>query len=164
MTVIGISLTPEERYIRAMFDAATKADDQPHRHALWKDLQRARLKGARQQKRPYARISLQDEPARVCGSCLVTNLRAVGWAAHPLPLGGQRPPYLGAEIACDLLFETDDPPCTRPGRHPHPLKVFIEESHNSRTKMGKLVMRRLRRLAGPPPPIGPLATQAGPGC
>jgi hypothetical protein len=159
MTVIGISLTPEERYIRAMFDEATRAGDGSLRNALWKDLQRARLKGARHQKRPYARISLQEQPERVCGSCLVTNLRAVGWAEHPL--GGLRPPCLGAEIACDLIFETDDPPCTRPGRHPHALKVCVEESHNSRTKSGKVVMRRLRRLAGPQPPIGTLATNAG---
>jgi hypothetical protein len=147
MSVIGISLTLEERYIRALFDAATLADDQPHRHALWKDLQHARLKGARHQKRPYVRVCLQEQPEHVCGSCLVTNLRALGWAVHPL--GRQHPAWLGAEIACDLLFETNDPPCNRPGPHPHALKVYIEDSHNSRTRMGKTALGRLRRLAGP---------------
>jgi hypothetical protein len=161
MTVIGISLTPEEHYIRAMYDAATMADDWPHRKALWKDLQRVRLKGVRHRKWLYARVRLQEQPDRGCGSCLVTNLRGLGWVEHPL--GGQHPPWLGAEVACDLLFETDDPPCMRPRRHPHALKVFIEEADNSRSKMGKVVMRRLRRLAGPRPPIVPLTTHASPG-
>jgi hypothetical protein len=161
MTVIGISLTPEEHYIRAMYDAATRADDWPHRKALWKDLQRARLKGVRHRKWLYARVRLQEQPERVCGSCLITNLRRLGWAEHPA--GAPHPAWLGAEIACDLLFETDDPPCMRPGRHPHALKVFVEESDNRRTKMGKLVMQRLRRLAGPQPRAGPLTTKAGPG-
>jgi len=161
MTVIGISLTPEEHYIRAMYDAATRADDWLRRKALWKDLQRVRLKGVRHRKWLYARVQLQEQPERVRGSCLVSNLRAVGWVEHPL--GGQHPPWLGAEVACDLLFETEDPPCMRPGRHPHALKVFIEESNNHRTKMGKLVMQRLRRLAGPRPRAGPLTTHAGPG-
>lgn len=162
MTVIGISLTPEEHYIRAMYDAATKADDWPRRKALWKDLQRVRLKGVRHRKWLYVRVRLQERPERVRGSCLVTNLRGLGWVEHPL--GGEHPPWLGAEVGCDLLFETDDAPCMRPGRHPHALKVIIEQVDNSRSKMGKVVMRRLRRLAGLPPPAGRLATHEGGGC
>jgi hypothetical protein len=149
MTVIGISLTPEERYIRSMFEEATEAGDWSRRAVLWKDLQRARFKGVRRRNWPYVRVRLEEEPERVCGSCLVTNLRRVGWVEQAVD--DQHPLWLRAEIACDLLFETDDPACMRPGRHPHALSVYIEDSSNSRTAMGKLGMRRLRRLAGPLP-------------
>ena len=138
------SLSPEEHAIRVRFDAAPRDGGDGSRARLWDELKETRAKGARDKKRLFVRLRLQESPTRIA-SCLIAALKFP--ASDPDSAGGLRAHRLDAYVSCEFLFDTDLPPCERPGRCPHDVVVFVMESDNDKSPLKKRAWDAVRELA-----------------
>lgn len=145
MAITGVrkSLSREEHAVRMQFDAAPKDDDS--RLKLWKDLQKTRAKGVRAKQRLLVKVRLQESQARIA-SCLVADLKIISPEAYAS--GDPHPNRIDAYAPCELLFDTDLPPCNRGGPCPHDVVVYVMESDNSRTVVRQRAWEALRQQAG----------------
>ena len=140
------SLTGDEHTKRLRFDAAHR--DDPRRDELWMDLTKARGKGARS-RHLFVVVRLRENLDRI-GKWLVTDLQDPTWVPQPWRSAAY-PTWISANAWCDLVFDTALPPCEREGKCPHPVPVYVEESENNKTPLGRQAMKRLRKLAGRQP-------------
>jgi hypothetical protein len=137
------SLSREEHAIRMQFDATPKED--ALRAKLWKDLQKERRKGVQQKQRLFVKVRLKESTSRIA-SCLVADLRIVSPDSHVV--GGDHETRIDAYAPCEMLFDTDLPPCDRSGNCPHDLVVYVMEADNVRTVVRKRAWDALQELAG----------------
>jgi hypothetical protein len=136
------SLSQEEHAIRALFDAMEKADER--RGDLWSRLQDVRAKNAREKERLVVRVRLQENPTR-SASCLVADLEILKSESHPGL--GSHPNRIDAYVRCEVLFDTDLPPCERPGPCPHQVVVFVMKSDNGASAAAERAWDAARQMA-----------------
>jgi hypothetical protein len=135
------SLSREEHSIRVQFDAIGKDDER--RGSLWSKLQRARSRSARQNERLLVRVRLQEHPAHIA-SCLIADLEIL--TLETGRSGGSYPNRIDAYVRCELLFDTDLPPCERPGTCPHEVVVYSMKRDNSESADQERAWDALRQM------------------
>ncbi|MFI5312462.1 MAG: hypothetical protein ACHQQ3_14590 [Gemmatimonadales bacterium] len=138
------SLSPLEHSVRLKFDAAPRDGADGTRERLWEELKDARGKGARRMKRLFVRVRLQESPTRIA-SCLIADLRFTARTRASPP--GAHAVRLDAYVSCELLFDSDVPPCERPGPCPHDVVVYVMESDNDKSPLKKRAWDAMRELA-----------------
>ncbi len=136
------SLSPEEHSIRVQFDALRKDDER--RAGLWSVLQDARSRSAREKQRLSVRVRLQERPARIA-SCLIADIELLKSGTRRS--GAFYPNRIDGYLKCELLFDTDLPPCERPGACPHEVVVFVMKTDNAGSAVEERAWDALRQLA-----------------
>jgi hypothetical protein len=146
------SLTPTEHSARVRFDAARNATD-GRREKFWKELTDARTRGAVLVGAPVVRVRLRENYERMA-SALIDDLLNREWVAWPNhPDNGIKPTVVGADLWCDLIFDTTLPPCERESPCPHAVAVYVLEADNDATATARLALRNLQDTLGPQPPL-----------
>jgi hypothetical protein len=136
------SLSPEEHAIRVRFDALGRGDER--RAGLWSMLQDARRRAAREKQRLAVRVRLQDHPNRTASSLIADIVLIKSGTRRSGAFHANR---TDGYVKCDLLFDTDLPPCERPGACPHEIVVYVMKADHAGSAAEEGAWDALRELA-----------------